>query len=423
MKDSHIESIAQIREFIKVAKDIEFRGASRKEKYQWIEEIVTKFRYFSLGKKERGVIRSYLMKMTGYSGSQITRLISKKKKTGKVVVNSTRRHTFSKVYTPDDTALLIETDKAHGRLSGPATKRVFLREHDTFGNKRYGNLKNISVSHIYNLRGTRQYKSNTLFFEKTKSVPTPIGERRRPEPKGEPGYIRVDTVHQGDKDRQKGVYHINLVDEVTQWELIFAVEKISEQHLLPILESALEQFPFRIKNFHSDNGSEFVNKIVAKLLNKLLIRQTKSRARRCNDNALVEGKNGSIVRKHMGRNFIAQKHAPLVNKFYEDHLNVYLNFHRPCGFASEKKGKLGKIHKVYKQEDYKTPYEKLRLLPKAKSYLKNDISFRDLNLLALKESDTECAKRMQKAKVKLFSKFYLEKLQLPTIYTYTVSGS
>jgi transposase InsO family protein len=98
----------------------------------------------------------------------------------------------------------------------------------------------------------------------------------------------------------KGIYHINAVDEVTQWEIVGATALISEAGLIPVLEAMLEQFPFRIRGFHSDNGSEFINHTVSKLLNKLLIEQTKSRPRRSNDNGLVESKNGAVIRKHIG---------------------------------------------------------------------------------------------------------------------------
>ena len=57
-----------------------------------------------------------------------------------------------------------------------------------------------------------------------------IGERRRPDPQGQPGYLRVDTVHQGDRPGAKGVYHINAVDEVTQWQIVAqAKRKLFEQ--------------------------------------------------------------------------------------------------------------------------------------------------------------------------------------------------
>ena len=148
-----------------------------------------------------------------------------------------------------------------------------------------------------------------MVFTKTRPTPVSIGERRKPEPGGRPGYLRVDTVHQGDLDGVKGVYHINAVDEVTQWQVVGAVEHISEAWLEPLLLSMLEQFPFRILGFHSDNGSEFINHNVETLLNKLLIEQTKSRPRHSNDNGLVESKNGAVIRKHMGFDHIASKHA------------------------------------------------------------------------------------------------------------------
>jgi transposase InsO family protein len=119
------------------------------------------------------------------------------------------------------------------------------------------------------------------------------------------------------------------------------VERKSD-YLVPVLEDLLTQYPFVIRGFHSDNGSEFINQVVAKLQGKLLIEFTKSRARRTNDQALVEGKNGSIVRKQMGYLHIPGSEAEKIQRFYKETLNVYLNFHRPCGFATEVVGKLGK---------------------------------------------------------------------------------
>lgn len=409
-------NISQIREFIKFAKGIEFKGAKRKEKYEWIETVLFRFRYYSLRKKEKSILKKYLMQMTGFSDAQLTRLIAKKKKTGKILADTTRRHRFPKRYTPEDIARLIETDKAHDRLSGPATKRIFQRMYEIFKDQRFQRLKNISAAHLYNLRGTRQYLSWTRFFTKTRPTPVNIGERRKPNPQGQPGFLRVDTVHQGDLDKEKGVYHINFVDEVTQWEIVAAVEKISEYYLEPVLEAALEQFPFILKGFHSDNGSEYINKIVAKLLNKLLIDQTKSRARHCNDNALVEGKNGAIIRKHMEYMHIPQRYAASLNEFYRNYLNPYLNYHRPCGFATDKISEKGKIKKVY--EVYRTPYEAITAHPKASEFLKEGVTIEKLKITAQEKSDNECAAQMQKAKAELFKNLTCHKLQFPTTYAY-----
>lgn len=421
MDDSHITSINQIKEFLKVANQdsqIKFQSCSRTERYSWINGILNKFRYFSLRKKDKGMIRAYISSMTGISDTQLTRLVKKKHQFGHIFLARRNQHQFSSIYTTDDVASLVLTDSAHGRLSGQATKRIFQREFKIFENQKFIRLQNISVGHIYNLRGRRQYISNTIFWQHTKSTPVSIGERRKPRPEGKPGFIRIDTVHQGDLDKEKGLYHINFVDEVTQWEYVACVERISEYYLLPILEEILRLFPFIVINFHSDNGSEFINKIVARLLNKLLIHQTKSRPRHSNDNGLVEGKNGSVIRKCWGRNFISKDCAEVINDFNRNYFNLYLCYHRPCGFATEFMDSKGKIKKKY--DTYMTPYEKLKSLPNAIQFLKPGITFEKLDKIANEKSDNEFAALMQKAKVELSSKLNHHN-QLPTVFTSLIS--
>ena len=236
-----------------------------------------------------------------------------------------------------------------------------------------------------------------------------IGERRKPNPNGQPGFIRVDTVHQGDFDRTKGVYHINCVDEVTQFQLILSTEKIAERYLLPVLEELLETFPLILLGFHADNGSEFINTRVAQMLNKLLIELTKSRPRHSNDNALVETKNGSVVRKHLGYEHIPQRWAGRLNELHREHLNPYLNFHRPCFFPTVETDARGKQRRRYRYEDMMTPYEKLKSLPQAERYLKPAITFETLDAMAHSISDNDAAKRLNQAKRQLFKAIYEQK--------------
>src|ERR1039457_3156178 len=240
-----------------------------------------------------------------------------------------------------------------------------------------------------------------MVYQATRPTKVAIGERRRPEPGGRPGYLRVDTVHQGDLDGVKGVYHINAVDEVTQWEVLGATEQISEAYLQPVLQGILAQFPFRIRGFHSDNGSEFINHTVAELLNKLLIEQTKSRPRHSNDNGLAEAKNGAVVRKHMGYTHIPAPHAAAIEAFYEKYFNPYLNYHRPCGVPEVITNAKGKQRRVYRW--YATPWEILRQLPDLARRLREGTTQADLEKMAGAESDTAAAVRMQEAKRKLFA--------------------
>ena len=354
-------------------------------------------------------MKSYLERMSGFSRAQITRLIERDLLEGEIKLKPARRNRFCPKYTNSDKELLAQTDNAHERLSGPATRKILQRQYAIYGDQRFVRLSEISSAHIYNLRKSRSYRHRAQTIAKTRSVVRAIGIRRKPEPQGRPGYIRVDTVHQGDQDGEKGVYHINLVDAVFQWEIVICVEKISEAYLESVLEAALLAFPYLILGFHSDNGSEYINKIIAKLLNRLLIEQTKSRSNRTNDNALVEGKNGSVIRKHMGHWHIAQKHAPAINRFYQKHFNTYLNFHRPCGFATVTVDSNGRRHRKY--ETYQTPHERLKLFlrtlnpEEVKKCLRKGVSLKMLDAIAAEETDNDFARAMQKAKSKLFRTF------------------
>jgi len=276
----------------------------------------------------RGLLRRYIERITGRSRAQVTRLVACYTATGRVQPTVYQRRRFAERYTRADIELLARVDEAHETLSGPATRRILEREFEIYKRPEYARLATISVAHLYNLRHRQRYRERLLNYTKTRSTTVQIGERRKPQPNGQPGFLRLDTVHQGDQPDAKGVYHINAVDEVTQWEVAGSVPRISEAYLEPVLENMLRQFPFRILGFHSDNGGEFINKTVARLLEKLRVEQTKSRPRKSGDNGLVETKNGWIIRKHIGYGYIDAKHADPINRFYVEHLNPYLNDHR-----------------------------------------------------------------------------------------------
>jgi transposase InsO family protein len=402
MNDEQLETIEQIKKFLEGSEALGFRGLSTEEKYKWMETALVKFKYNELKKSEKGVIRQYIQKVTGYSRAQLSRLIREYKRTGRLRRTEYRRHRFPRKYSLSEVELLARTDELHWWLSGPATKKVMEREYEVYRHAEFGNISRISVAHLYNLRRSNTYRNISRRFTRTKPAAPKIGERAKPNPKGQPGYIRIDTVHQGDINGHKGVYHINAVDEVTQWEIVASVERISEAYLVSVLESMLAQFPFVIRGFHSDNGSEFVNRIVAELLNKLLVRFTKSRPRHTNDNGLVETKNGSVIRKNLGYAYIPQACAELLNGYHSDYLNPYINFHRPCFFPVSVIDHRGKIKKTYPYEEVMTPYERLKILPKAESYLRPGVTLKELGTIANQMSDNQFAERMVKARSNLF---------------------
>jgi len=407
MDETRVQTLADIEVFLTthLAMALELHG-DKDELYSWIERMLVRFRYLWLCKKEKGLVRRYIERLTGLSHSQLTRLIKQYRKTGHIRRRQRTVKGFETKYTNADICLLADVDRVVDDLSGTAIKVFCQRAFEVYHDQRFIRLAGISVSHIYNLRKSKVYQRCRRKFTKTQATRVSIGERCKPRSNGEPGHLRVDSVHQGDMDGKKGVYHINATDEVTQWEIVVTVERISEQFMLPALRSLLAQFPFLIKGFHADNGSEYINRKVAGMLNELMIRLTKSRPRHSNDNALAESKNNAVVRKIFGYVHIPQENAELMEQFNQRFLNPCINFHRPCHFPTIETDHKGKQQKRYYQKDMMTPFDKLKSLPDAQRYLKPGISFDMLEKLATKQSDLDAWKQLQKARSKLFNTIF-----------------
>ena len=395
MNDSRITSIAQLSDFLKGAQKIPFslEGESIENKYEFIDRALRRFLYIKLPKKEKKIVLWYLQKVTGYKKERLYQLIGKAENSSlkKALYQRVKPH---KIYTTVDIKLLEKTDELHLRLSEDATKEVLRRELETFNHQQYQRISRISHSHITNLRHSPIYKSSWINHTKARQIP--IGVTMPPQNHGKPGSIRIDSVS------QKDVYHINSVDEVTQWEVVFCVPQLSESCMLPALKEIFEQYPFNIFNFHSDRGHETINYLVAELLQRLLIKQTKNRSYHSNDNALVETKNGSVIRKNMGWEHINQRFCDDINSYYRKFFNIYLNFHRPCGFPTIQTDSKGKKRKVYNV--YQVPYDALKQILGANKFLKQGQTFEKLDIIAYQMSDNEFAEIMREEERKLFQK-------------------
>ena len=404
MNESRLNSVAQLRAFLEGTLEVQFCPLNNDtQRYAFIGALLKRLRYAQLRRTDKGVVLRYLERTTGYSRQQLTRLVGRAC-AGSVLAKRYRTpaHGFARKFTPADVALLAETDALHATLSGPATVHLLRRAYAHYGDLRYQRLAGLSVSHLYNLRAQAGYQAKRGHWTKTKGTSIAIGQRRAPAPEGRAGFIRIDSVHQGDFDGLKGVYHINAVDCLTQFELVASCERISEAYLLPALESLLADFPFTILGFHADNGSEYINHTVARLLDKLRVEFTKSRPRISNDNALAETKNAAIVRKHLGYAHIPQRHAAQVNAFCRQFLNPYVNFHRPCFFPLCITDTKGRVRKRYRFEDMMTPYEKLKSLPDAQDFLKPGMSFQALDAYVAATSDNQAAQQLNQARTRLF---------------------
>jgi transposase InsO family protein len=402
MENGERLSLEQIRAWVEASEEVRFHCQDRGELYEWVNQTLRQQDYGRLRRGGKGLVRRYIAKMTGLSRAQAARLIRSYQRGGEVKPRAYRRHRFAKRYTRADIEVLAAVDEAHETLSGPATQKILQRAWHEYHDAQCQRLAWLSVAQLYRLRKSRTYRHRRVSYQPTRPTQVAIGERRRPDPQGRPGYLRVDTVHQGDLDGVKGLYHINAVDEVTQWQVVGATAQISEAWLMPVLEAILEQFPFRIQGFHSDNGSEFINHTVAQMLNKLLIEQTKSRPRHSNDNGLAESKNGWVIRKHIGYGHIASAHAEAFDEFYRLHFNPYRNFHRPCGVPEVAVTATGKQKRVYRW--YATPWEILRQSPGLAGFLRAELTVDQLQRIAGAKSDTQAAMEMREAKRKLFAR-------------------
>lgn len=406
MNEKKLQSLEDVRAFVAGTMEVEFSIEDKDERYRWIEQTLQRFKYRTLGRADRGIVLRYVERVSGYSRQTVTRLVAQYRDSGKLRRRQRTVAGFARYYTDADARLLGELDELHGTPCGAAAKKLCERMYRVHGDSRFEALSHISVSHLYNLRKANGYQRQRRQFDKTRPTRSAIASRRKPNPQGRPGYLRLDTVHQGDLDGIKGVYHINAVDEVTQFQCVFSVARISERFLIPVLEAILETFPFVIQGFHADNGSEYINRQVAGLLNKLNIEFTKSRPRHSNDNALAESKNASVIRKHLGFEHIPGHWAPQLNSFHRQHFNPYINYHRPCLFPVPHIDRKGKVKKHYPYNEMNTPYGKLKSLPNATGFLKPGVTFKQLDAIALSISDNEAAKQMNEAKRQLFNTIF-----------------
>lgn len=404
MNVARLITLDQVRAFLSGTTEITFSPAPHDAaRYALITQVLQRFGYARLQRVDKGLLLRYLRLVSGYSRQQLTRLVTQFIDCGRIVQRyQTPKRGFTRTYSDADVRLLAEIDALHGTLSGPATKCLLQRAYAIHGDVRCVRLQRISVAQLYNLRQRRDYQARRVSVTRTRATPIKIGVRRAPRPDGQPGYIRIDSVHQGDLDGVKGLYYINAVDCVTQWELVASCEQISEAFLLPVLGQLLDGFPFVLRGFHADNGSEYVNHKVADLLNKLKLEFTRSRPRTSNDNALAETKNGAIIRKQFGYAHIPQRFATQVNAVCAKHLNPYLNFHRPCLFATEQIDAKGKIKKRYLQANIMTPFDKLKSFDPPAALLKPGVTLASLNAIATAMIDNQAAERLNHAKAQLF---------------------
>ncbi|MBC8720616.1 transposase family protein [Paraburkholderia sp. 31.1] len=415
LNETQIRTLEQVRAVLDGTQALVFAPATDAgARCEWIASVLKRFRYGHLKRGDRGLLLRYLRRFGGFSRAHLTRLVLRWLD-GSNLVSPKRKappNAFARRYTEADLDALAEVEREYGRLSGPATVAVLRRMYQLYDDERFVRLQQLSSSHLYNLRRSASYRARHTVRTKTRSDPkgAAIAMRRAPTPENRPGFIRIDSVHQGNFRSDRGLYHINAVDCVTQWEVVASVQTLAREHMLPVLRDMIDQFPFQILGFHSDGGTEYINYEVADMLEKERIEFTRSRPRHCNDNALAESKNGNVVRRQFGYSHVPASYAEQFNAFCSGHLNPFLNLHRPCLFGTEVPDprKKGRTRRVHRHKDVMTPLDKLLTLPDAGSFLREGITVDSLQQQARSQTDIEAARQVREAREALMDPIAVE---------------
>ena len=202
MDETKLRTIAQLQEFLAATAEIKFTSATGDDdtqRYAHISRVLKRLNYLQCGKHDRGVVLDYLRRTSGYSRPQITRLVGRWCANRLAPVPLAKRYRapaapFARKYTGVDVALLVQMDRAHEDVCGPAIAHLLKRAYTVYGDKDYQRLAGLSVSHLYNLRKSAGYQAQRTRFTKTRPVCNPIGVRKTPRPNGRAGWVRIDSV-------------------------------------------------------------------------------------------------------------------------------------------------------------------------------------------------------------------------------------
>jgi hypothetical protein len=172
------------------------------------------------------------------------------------------------------------------------------------------------------------------------------------------GNLQVDFVaHCGRSTGGDYIYTISVVDIATNWWEGQAIAVRSQHATKEGLSQMRPRFPFRIRELHPDNDSALVNDLLLDWCREQRIQLSRSRPYQKNDNAWIEQKNWTHVRKVVGyRRFTSSSELRLLNEIYAV-LRLYKNFFLPTIKLASKTRVNGRIKRTY--DEPRTPYQRL----------------------------------------------------------------
>ena len=219
-----------MRVFLEGAARAEITHVDRDGAYALIAAALERVLYPRLGKADKGTVLSFLEKATGLSRAQI--------ESSREAASSDRPHPGPQEKAPGKA---LHAPLHVRRYPAPRRCRRGLRstlrtrhQRDPQAQSRDPRRRTLPSARLDLQRPHLQPEKDPLLprrgrrtFHQTRSTPVRIGQRRKSTPDGRPGHLRVDTVHLGDREGKKGIYVINVVDEVTQFQHLGAVPRES----------------------------------------------------------------------------------------------------------------------------------------------------------------------------------------------------
>jgi hypothetical protein len=201
-----------------------------------------------------------------------------------------------------------------------------------------------------------------------------------------PGFTEMDLVaHDGGNPRGEHAWTLCFTDIKTGWTECVATRNKAQKHVFTAIRLAQRRLPFPLLGVDSDNGSEFINDELLRYCTEEHLTFTRGRQGRKNDNAHVEQKNWSVVRRFVGDlRFDTPAQLKLLDQLY-DVLHYYVNFFLPVMKLKEKVRKGSKVKRLYDKPQ--TPYARVLASPQVARKVKTHLRavYQQLDVVALKQ--------------------------------------
>lgn len=334
-----------------------------KTRQAFIKQLAPVYRKAS--KKERGRILDQVVIATGYHRFRASWLlthppVSSRKKLKRVGISK-----YEVVAAPLRKIYGISNFASGKRLVGmiPSYVETLVRDKELFlADKQVELLNSISAATIERMikserkkvfgKGRTTTKPGTLLKHQIPiHVFTKWSDRK-------PGFGEIDLVaHCGPSARGHFAYTLDFIDLDTNWNECVAIMGKGQHATHEALKTIRARLPFKLLGIDSDNGEEFINWHLYHWCKDERINFTRGREYHKNDQAHVEEKNWSVVRRYTGyKRFETQEQVDLLNKLYGI-LRLYFNFFQATLKLERKERINGKVKRIYPKA--KTPYQRV----------------------------------------------------------------